>query len=178
MAFPILLAAYAVGTAISIYGQIKGAEAEADAARREAAARELEAQEILKRTKVNQDIVQEEGDILMGNQQTYFSMGGSLIGSPLMTLERTAHSIAREKQNMQIEADFKAAQLRSGAAISTELAGQRQQAGYIGAAGTVLTSAYQIGSAMQKTPKNKVSVETNSSGGGGGSGRSLMSGSI
>lgn len=169
MAFPFLLAAYAVGTGLSIYGQIKGAEAEAEAMRREAASRELEAQEILKRARINQEIVQEEGDILMGNQQTFFSSSGTLIGSPLMVLERTAHGIIREKQNMQIEADFKAAQLRSGANVARTLADERTQAGNIAAIGTVLTSAYQIGSAIPgKSPSKKVSIISDNYNGGSG----------
>lgn len=160
MAFPLILAG--VGAAISIYGQIKGAEADADAARREAASRELEAQEILKRTKINQDIVQEEGDILMGQQETFFAGSGvQAYGSPLLVLERTAHGIAREKNNMQMESEFRANQLRSGAALSRDLADQRQQAGYLNAAGTLLTSAYQIGSSLpSKKPANKTSVIT------------------
>jgi hypothetical protein len=159
MAFPLVIAA--VGAAISIYGQIKGAEADAEAMRREAASRELEAQEILKRTKINQEIVQEEGDILMGNQQTFFSMGGTMVGSPLMVLARTAHGIAREKRNMQMESEFRASQLRSGAAVSRDLADQRQSAGYLQATGTALTSAYGISSAAPgKTPKKKPSVVT------------------
>ena len=158
MAFPLILAG--IGAALSIYGQIKGAEADAEAMRREAASRELEAQEILKRTKINQEIVQEEGDILMGNQATFMGMGGSMYGSPLLTLARTAHGIAREKQNMQMESEFRAAQLRAGATVSRELAGERQQAGYLGAAGTALTAGYNIYSAIPAKKKPKASVET------------------
>lgn len=162
MAFPLILAA--AGAALSIYGQIKGAEADAEAARREAASRELEADEILKRVQVNQAIVQEEGDILMGQQTTFFAGSGVQMGrSPLAVLERTAHGIAREKKNMDIEAQFRAAQLRSGAVLSRDLAGQRMQAGYISAAGTLLTRGYDIYSSTNRksstdTPKDKPSV--------------------
>jgi len=150
MAFPFLLAAAVVGTGMSIYGQIKGAEADAEAMKRNAASRELEASEIMKRTKVNQDILEEEGQILLGDQETFLGSRGTTFGSPLLILTRTATKIAREKSNMQMESEFRAHQLRSGANISRGLADERKQAGQLGAAGTLLTSGARIYDAGRK----------------------------
>lgn len=176
MAFPFLLAAAAVGTGLSIYGQIKGAEADADAMMREATARELEATEILKRSKINQEILQEEGEELISQQEGFFARSGvTMVGSPLLVLERTAHRVAREKANMQMEAEFRAAQLRSGAAISRDMAGQTRQAGFIKAAGTALTGVASMVSAKgTNTGSSKKSSLLLSSSATGSHGTSIL----
>lgn len=148
----VAIGAMVVGTALQVYGQQQQAEQQAEAANREAASREVQANEIMKRVKVNQQILQEQGDQLIGDQTVAYASAGNAIGygSPLLALEHTATSVKREINNAEIEASFRANQLRLSGQYESQLAGQIKRSADIGSASTVLTAAYGIYSNSNK----------------------------
>lgn len=133
----------AAGTAVQIYGQQQAAEQQAEMARKDAALKEDQAREVLDRVKINQEILQESGDKLQAQQIHAMSHGITVgTGSPLLIAEQTAYSTMREINNARIEAEFRASQLRAGAAASADYSGQVKKSADLESFGTLLTAAY------------------------------------
>lgn len=139
-AAPLVIAG--AGMALSAYGQIEGGEQRAAAARDEAANKRLQAEETLRRAQVKSEFMQKQGDQLLGSQASAYGHAGvELSGSALLTMEDTASSIRQEIEESQKEAAFRARQLQAGANFDDNNASDYQNAGYIGAGGTILTGA-------------------------------------
>jgi hypothetical protein len=131
------------GTAIQIYGQQQAAEAQANQARQDAAAKQAQAAEIMRRLPGNLRAIEEQGAQLVGAQEMAMSQGVTIgEGSPLIILEQTMHNVRREMNNAETESVFRASQLQLGAAASSEYSGQVKRAADIGSFGTILTNGF------------------------------------
>jgi hypothetical protein len=132
----------AVGVGTKIVGDIVGANAQADAAKREAALKNQQADELLSRQSVNERIMLEQ------DQQAEHEFGaafastgreGGGIGGMLTIHKNTLDAIA----NTRRDAEFKAQMIRAGAESDIQLASDRTTASYITGAGTLLSAGAQ-----------------------------------
>ena len=130
------------GTALSIYGQQKQAESEANQANRAALIKEIEAQETLSRAKLNEQQYQMDARRFAGDQAAHAAAGGALstTGSPLLALENTTAFYRRQIEISNREAQFRADQLlRQGADFQYQ-SSDMQRAAPLRQAGTILTA--------------------------------------
>lgn len=120
-------------------GMISGANAEANAAEKDAQFKLGQADEIERRAKLKTGQMEVEGEKIKGSQVAgYGASGFDLSGSPLLVLEETAHNVSTEIAQMNQDSAWKAKQLRAGAEVSMDLASDKRTAGYIGAGGSIL----------------------------------------
>ena len=151
MAFPVL-AAIAIGGALTgAIGQKMGADARADQARREAALKDLQAEETIARAEVNARLTARQGQRLIGAQaaQTGFSgvdYGASQIGG----IVETERNVLEQIDLIRQEAQFRARMIREGALSDRQYADDSQTAGTIGAIGSLLSGAGNVAPYMGK----------------------------
>src|SRR5690606_32559295 len=140
-------AASLVSTGFQVAGQIGAANAEAEALRREAENREIQAKETLRRARINAEAARREGERLMGAQTAGYAASGVDIGtgSPLLTMQNTAFIISEDVNRINDEARREAEMIRRGAASLWSQAGDVRRAGALGAVGTSLTAAIRVG---------------------------------
>jgi len=136
------VAVLAGGAALSAYGQYTGAKSEAEAARLQAALKEAQAKEVIRRAKLNESDIIRSGDQLLATQQTVqVGQGGSVASGNLILAQADAqYNILRDIVINMDEATFQAGQIRAGASIDRDIASKRETAGAIQAAGTLLTA--------------------------------------
>lgn len=138
MAAPIVLGAAALaGTAISTYGSIKSASDQAAAQEREAALKNLQANELEQRQAINERIMQDKE--LEFESSTGSDRGGGSLGQ-IMAMRK---NLFTNLETSRREANWKVRMLRMGAASDLNLSSDAQAAGYITGAGTILTGAQQ-----------------------------------
>ena len=119
----------------SIFLQAEAASKEAAAKERaleeRSAAKRLEAEELLERSEINAQSLRREGEDIKAAQVGGFAKAGVDVssGSPLSVLLDTNVKLSRELGLQKREADFKATQLRRGADIDLELAGDERKIG-------------------------------------------------
>jgi len=129
-----------VGTGFSIFGQLKQAKAQKEAALAQADAKRAQAFELLERVEFNIDQLEEETEKFKGRQRAAFAASGVDVGSgvSLVQMEQVNRDLIEEIQAQREEARFKAAALEAGADVDTRLGGDISQAGRLGAIGTGL----------------------------------------
>lgn len=135
-------AAAVIGIGVQAYSMISSANAEADAASKDAAIRGKQAEEV-EHTGLSQerDARIQEGQVT-SEQTTVFAKGGiDMSGSALLALEDTHYKASKEVTDIRHEWMFKQNQINASAQMSEELGSQRRTAGYINAGGTVLSGA-------------------------------------
>jgi hypothetical protein len=141
---PVVLAGMAaVGAGISIYGQIKAAQDKEEAAQFEAYLKGLQADEMMSREAINEGIMRDEAFRSgLAHQAAFSGTGreGGGIGGILTIKETTDRNIQLARR----DAEFKASMLRKGADMDQKLASDLMTSGYIGAAGTLLTSSASL----------------------------------
>jgi hypothetical protein len=143
MAFPAIAAG--IGLAIQGGGAIASGNAQRDAAERDSYNKRLQALEVERTEAVKTQLMRQTGDRLQGEQVSAYAKGGvELSGSPLLNLEATKAGVEGEIAEMQRDAAFRASQLRTGADSSVMFGNDRATAGYIGAAGGILTGIGKI----------------------------------
>lgn len=133
----------AAGLATSLYGQISGASAKADADRKNAQIKNMEADELLSRQTINEGIMRDQAELQgLGYQSSFASTGreGAGLGGLLTIKKNLDQNLILSRR----DAEFKAKMLRMGADIDLNLASDEQTAGYISGAGTLLTGAAKI----------------------------------
>jgi len=131
------------GTALNIYGQISGAAARKGAAEKDAYHKRLQADELLSRQAINEQIIREQSEkagLRYGSAFASTGREGAGIGGILEIKEAAEESI----KNSRRDAEFKASMLRIGADIDTQLASDMMTAGYFSAGGTLLSSGADI----------------------------------
>lgn len=134
-------AALIVGsTVMKMYSDSKARAAEAAAARAQAEAKRKQALELLERSEINIGKLKEEGE-RFGATQVLSAAAQGFADIPLAQLEDTWDKINEEVNFQRREAQFKADQLRSGADIDMQLAGDIQKAGKYETASTLLGGA-------------------------------------
>lgn len=134
----------AIGMGFQIAGQMEAADAQADAARRQAYLQEQQADEVLRRATINVKQAQYEATKILAKQQSAFSKAGVGGLSKLLFMEEAAARAKEDILNIQRDADYRAALLRSGAGALREGAGEIQGAMPIGVAGTLLTGTSKL----------------------------------
>jgi len=157
-----------IGTGLDIGGQIAESDAQQKAAKRNSIASEIQAREILKRSKVNQEIVKEEGLALQANQVGAFARAGVDVGSgsPLSVLENTASNVRQEVATLGEEAEFAAREIRAGARAGLAAAKSARGAAGLSVLATGLSGVVSASS-------SSITTQPSSSGGG-----SVLGGSI
>lgn len=142
------------GGILSGAGIIAEGQAEARAAFRDAELKEIQADEVINRAKINIRLARLQGQRVAGEQAAAFAKGGVDVsgGSPLLAMEQTSMEISREVQSIAREAEFEARQLKRGAQISRESISDIKAASKLAAVGTVLGAA---GKASKFAPKQR-----------------------
>lgn len=133
-----------LGGALEFFGNRKARKQQAEAIRRQAALREMEAKEIIERASINIEAVRKDTARLIGEQRSTFAAAGfKMAGSPLDVATSTLNRAEEQIENMQREAEFDAKMVRLGARAD------RDQARGIGEAGVF----QDIGSALTLTAR-------------------------
>lgn len=148
MALPLLLVGATVaGAGLSIYGQIRAAQAQEEAARRDAELKEMQATELLDRQAINERAMLEASEDAQSNFMSAFASSGAEggIGGVVQIHRRTLDAISNSRR----EAQFKAKMLRMGAQIEMSLASDKATAGYITGAGTALGTIGSLAGAFK-----------------------------
>lgn len=129
-----------LGGALEFFGNRKARRAQAEAIRRQAELREIEAKEILQRAEINIDVVRDETTRLLGEQRsTYAAAGLRMEGSPLDVATSTLNRAEEHIDNMRREAEFDANMVRIGARADRDLARSTESAGVFQDIGTIAT---------------------------------------
>lgn len=138
-----VLALAGVGT--SIWSQIKQGQDAEEAAQRNAAIKEAQAQELLSREMVNENIMQEQGDQAA---LEYGTKGGGVvdIGGMLRLKRNVESNIALSRR----DAAYKARMLRMGADVDLQLGSDQKTASILGAVGTGASGAANAYSLYKK----------------------------
>lgn len=134
-----------VGAGTAIYGAISSASAKASAAQQDAALKNEQADELLSREAVNEQLIQTQStqsQLEYGAGAASMGREGGGIGGILQIQKNTAITMA----NSQRDAQFKAQMLRAGANIATNLASDELTSSYVTGAGTLLTGAAKAAS--------------------------------
>ena len=132
-----------LGTGIKVYGALKGASDQANIEEQKAGFAREQADEVLARESINEGLRNDaafRNKLSFGAAYAGTGKAGVGIGSMLEIQRQTDLQNALSKR----DAEFQAAQLRKGAALQEDLAGNTRTAGYISAAGTLLGSAGKI----------------------------------
>ena len=139
--------AVVAGAGLSIYSQIKSGQAQKEAAENQSALKRAQAQELLKRTEFNIDVLQEKAKVFRQAQVGAFAKSGVSIdsGVSLVQLEQLNADLADEVEIRRDEARFKADALFSDSLSDISLGEDLQTASFLGALGTGL-SAFGQGS--------------------------------
>lgn len=146
----------AVGMGVSMYAQYQEGQDKAQAATRDAANKQLMAQETLDRAAINRQSLERQAKEQTGNQSSQYAAGNVAVnsGSPLMVMENTYASARRKIYMDQENANWEAQQDLISGANETTLANEQSEAGDIGAAGSLLTGAASIASKMSSQNPN------------------------
>lgn len=156
MSLPLLIIG-AVGALAQGIGTILSGNAQADAATKNADFKHQQADELLARQAINEQILRDEADrqkLQMGSIAGGSGLGGSGIGMKLAIMKNLTESISNSRR----DAEFKAKMLNAGAEVDTQLASDIQTAGVISGVGTVLTGAYKAYDAYSPASNNRSSL--------------------
>lgn len=128
------------GLGLQIWSSVSGANAQADAAERDAADKRIQADEIERRSIAREQFMQLEAQRTIGaGVQKTAAMGWDVSGAPLLALEQAHAGMMQEIVEMRREALFQATQLRRGGDIQDDLASSRRLTGYLNAGGQLLS---------------------------------------
>lgn len=147
---PIILAA--VGTGTQIYGQISAASAQAEAQKKDAEFKNIQANELLAREALNEIEIRRQGELTTARYSSAAAASGfetSGIGGQLDILDNVERMIT----NSNREARFKADMLRLGANVQTDLASDMVTSSYLTGAGTAIKTGASMYNALRKPGK-------------------------
>lgn len=133
-----------VGTGLSVYGQIKSAQDQADIDSQKATLARVQAQEVLDREQINDANMQQSTLRAKLDFGSAFAATGRQggIGSQLELQRQADEQIALNDR----EANFQAKMLQAGADMNDQLASETRTSGYINAAGTLLGNTGKLAS--------------------------------
>lgn len=136
------VAVLALGAGISAYSSYEQGRQQARAARQEAKLRRAQAREMRERMVIEEANIKEQGEEFKASQTAAFAAGGVALGTgaTLLALEDTNSKIAKKITEMKRDTTFRANQLEQGASFTAAQAGQYEQAGMLGAAGSLLSA--------------------------------------
>ena len=131
------------GTVLQLYGQYQQGKAQSEAYAAQAAAKRIQAYDLLERAEYNVQQTKFEGEVFADKQiGAYIKSGVEMSGSALLALEETAFKISQNVLTQRREADQKAKALFMVADIDTQLSGDISKATTIAMAGTAVSGAY------------------------------------
>lgn len=160
MAFPLLAAAgvMAGGTILQFMAQSEAANEKKRAAEAESESRRAMARELLLRARMNERVIQEEGEVFKARQISAGARANTDPSGGTMALIRdTAAKVHMTILNNRRESAYQAAQLRSGAADIEAGIGPMMRASRLSQVGTLLSGAGSIMSLHDPNPKSKTS---------------------
>jgi len=153
MAAPLVIAGLlATSTIVSIVGSRKAAKQEESARRRQAALLDEQAAEVVRRARVNADLIRDQGKRTSASQRVAFAEGGVDVGSGSALATQvdtilTANKIAlKEKLNAERDADL----IRMGADVQREVGAGARSAQKTSEIGTLLSGGASIAGAFKK----------------------------
>ena len=129
------------GTITQVIATEKRAKAQERAAKDQATAKRLAAEEVLERFKFNAEALRTDAFSFQQEQIAAAAKAGLSEQSTLIAMEGTQARLDRQLDIERREAEFKAAQLRAGADIDLRLAGDIKKAKRFEQAGTFLQGA-------------------------------------
>lgn len=142
-----LAAAAVVGTAMQVYGQIKGAKDQEEAAKRQQDLIGQQVQEMRYRQAINERVIRTKNEEMEGLYRVRAAaMGGG--GHGIADMIRNQKIMEENIADSRHELNYKIKQAELGAQIQTDLYSDQVAASYISGAGSLLASgakAYQLG---------------------------------
>lgn len=142
------LAALAVaGMGMQVYSRWKQGRAEASAYQEQASLLGLQAEEIMARAQINNDLIAQEGQKLRGRQTTVFAAQGVDVNSvsALAKLEDTARQVSEEIYRNTRDARYEADVLQKEAGFQRRYAKEAKRSATFDSIGSILTGAYAMG---------------------------------
>jgi hypothetical protein len=132
-----------IGTGFQIYANNKEAKAKSAAARASADAANKQAIDLLERYRINAEFLKVEGRAFIGDQIAASAELGRG-DAPLLLLEETNMKVQKQLDIEEMEAESKAAAIRSGAQVDLQLAGDIRRANRTRNVGTFLSGVSSI----------------------------------
>ena len=135
-------AVVAFGVTMQYFGNRKAAKAQEAAARKQAALKRFQANEMLDRFKLNEaSLLRTEQETVSKQIGAMVKSGGGITSSSLLLLEDTNRKIQRQISLEKREANYKAEMLIRGADVDLSLAGDIDKASKVQNLGLFLTGA-------------------------------------
>lgn len=149
------------------YARWRQGEAEADAYKKQASLLGLQAEELLARAEINNDLIRQEAGKLQGEQiATFAGQGVSTSGlSVLAALEETARQASEEIYRNTRDARYEAGVLGQEADFNRRYAKEAKKSALFDSFGTILAGAGSLGSFG--SPKRSGGAGLGSGGSGG-----------
>ena len=144
----------AAGLTATLIGNAESAKAQEELAREDQEIKNLQADEIVIRSRLNDVELKRVGDELTGRQLTGFARSGVGGASTFLFMARAAKQVARERLLAERDANFRAGQLRRGADIAGQLGEDIGRAGRISTIGTLLTGTARLADSAGAFDKN------------------------
>lgn len=141
------------GTGVQVYGQLKSAEDQAAAERRQEKLQNEQAAELYKRSLINEQIRDQatfRNKLNFGSIAAGTGHAGTGIGSQL-EIQRQAD---QQTALIRHEVDYQTQMMKAGALVHGQNAENIKQAGYWGAAATILGGAGQAAGSYDKYAKS------------------------
>lgn len=140
----------AVGTGVQAYSAYKEGQDKKYAYEMEAGFKRQQSAQVELAALREIDITRQRGERVKQGQLAAFGSSGVSVssGSPLLQLEETAGSIFEETNAIRQAAEYRKSTLLSESGFSSVLGDQAERAGYLGAAGSVLTGASRVRSGL------------------------------
>lgn len=130
-------AAAIIGAGVQIYGQMSAASDQADAQEKEAKLKGLQADELLQREQINEQVMREREQV----SELYTGSDSGTQDSGLGAKLRLQRDLAQNIATSSRESEWKAQMLRMGGEADTRLASDIHQAAGYTAAGTAIGAA-------------------------------------
>ena len=145
MAAPLLIAAASAGTALQVYGTWKAHKDQAALLRRKSFFDRKQAEEVLARNDINNELLWRDGQRLLGDQAAQFAASGRAASATTFDImAESINEIANEVSRNNRAASWEAAMINAGADSRMFNAGQIDRAGKISAAAQALSGAANI----------------------------------
>lgn len=140
----------AAGIGLQAVGSILDANSKANQADQQALLDNLQADEIQRRAKIEDQNLRAQGKKVINAQKGTYAASGVDVssGSPLVVMEQTQSQIDRMSLEQQREAKFQADQLRQGAQNLRSQANTTRIGGWLGVGGSLLSNAHNFPTIM------------------------------
>lgn len=153
----VMIASQIVGSGTSIIGNIQEAKRTEEAAQRNAQLKNMQAQELLERQAINEEIIRNQAHksgLRYGSG--FAARGGQGAGlGGILAMRRTAE---QDIMNTRRDAEYRARLLRAGAQIELDLASDAMSAAYLQGFSTLLTGSTRTYNAMRPASSSTQSL--------------------